>query len=96
MTFDIPPSGCTFNIVLAANVSQTITVPTGANHVLFAPTAGLDFFFKFGSASIAVPSSNNVAGSGLMCNRVLMQLGGATAISVVSGAAGVLTMEFFQ
>lgn len=93
---DIPASNCVLSVSLAANVSQQITVPSGANHVIFSPVGGLQFFVKFTAAAISVPSANILDGSAPLANPLILQTAGATTISIVSGSAGTITMAFYN
>lgn len=80
--------------VLAANVAETHTVPTGAGWVLFA--ANCNFYAKTG-ASAAVPAADVTDGSASELNPAAWQLpGGTTQITLIAPTACVVTMAFYN
>lgn len=79
--------------VLAANVAEVHTIPSGANRVLFSSTA--NFYVKFGGTA-AVPSTEVTDGSGSILNPTLRFCGGTTTIGLISPTTCVVTMEFYQ
>jgi hypothetical protein len=92
----LPPSDTIYAIELAANVSQRIALPSGANLVVFSVSGGSDFYVKFVNAAIAVPSGNITDGSAPELNPEVRQCSGCTYVSLVSPVACVLTMSFYS
>lgn len=79
--------------VLAANVSETHTIPTGANTVLFSSTC--DFYAKPGS-SAAVPAADVTDGTGAELNPATWNVTGLTTLTVISTSTCVLTMSWYR
>jgi hypothetical protein len=85
------------NYVMVANTAQYVTVPTGANFVLFAATGGSDFWMQLGVTSgLSIPSANQTSGSNPQLNPVLVALQGATSIGLISGGSPTICMSFFS
>lgn len=84
--------------VLAANVAETISVPTNATKVRLAGTA--DFYYAIGAAPTAVVPVDTDDGSS---NELMKQQGGAewrtcqgvAQISVISAAICIVTASFY-
>lgn len=80
--------------VLAANVSETHTIPTGAGFVLFSSTC--NFYAKPG-ASAAVPAADVTDGTAAELNPAGWVITGSmTQITLIAGAACVVTMAFYN
>ena len=79
--------------VLAANVAEVVTVPAGANFVLFSATG--DFWANFGAAA-AIPSAEVADGSASYLNPGLVELGGAATIGLISESPCKVQMSFYQ
>lgn len=90
--------------VLAANVAESHTVPSYtdsagatkyASYVVF--SANADFYAKVGAAA-AVPAADVTDGTGSELNPTIRFLAGATAIGVITAAAGgaIVTMMFYK
>ncbi len=79
--------------VLAAGVAEVVTVPTGANYVLFSATA--DFWANFGAAA-AIPATEVADGSASYLNPGLMAIGGATTIGLISPYVATVQMSFYS
>ncbi len=81
---------------LAANVSETDTIPTGANFVLFG--ANCNFYAKPG-ATAAVPT-DVTDGTGSEANPqawyIKSSLTGITQISVIAEGACLVTLSYYQ
>jgi len=83
--------------VMVANTAQYATVPTGANFVKIARTAGADIFALLGATSgLAAPSANITNGSSPECNPVFLSLMGATSIGLISPSACTITLSYFS
>jgi hypothetical protein len=78
--------------VLAANVSETHTIPTGALWVLFSSTC--NFYAKLG-ASAAIPAADVTDGTGSELNPAAWQISGSTQITLISATACTVTMAFY-
>jgi hypothetical protein len=78
--------------VLAANVAEVVTVPAGANYVLFTSTANV--YVNFGAAA-AVPSTE-VTGTASVLNPGMRALDSALTIGLISAETCIVTMEFWK
>lgn len=87
------PSDSVYANVLAANVAEIVTVPTGAKYVNFSATA--DFYARFGAAA-AVPANEVADGTASVLNPGLRALDGVTSIGLISAEVCIVTMEFFS
>ena len=101
----IPAGRFTPNYALTANVAKTITVPAGANWVIFSAQANLWVNFNGGAA--VVPSVDVLDGSGSYYNPPPVYIGpisaggvilcpALTTISVISNTTWVLTAMWFR
>lgn len=88
-----PPSDTRYAIVLAGGTAQTVTVPTGANYVVFAARG--EFWVNYGTTA-AVPAINNVAGNAPELNPVAKRVTDQATFSIVSAAANIVTLSFFS
>lgn len=80
--------------VLAANVAEVVTVPTGARYVLFKGTG--TFWANLGAAG-AIPGTEVTDGSASLLNPELRSIDGAATIGLISATDGtIVTMEFFS
>lgn len=79
--------------VLAPNVSETHTVPTGYNTVLF--SSNCDFFAKSG-ASAAVPAADVTDGTGSELNPATWNTTGITQLTVISSSACTITLSWYR
>jgi len=91
----IQQSDTIYAIALAANTSQQVQVPTGANAVNFSVSGGTDFYMKFTNAVIAVPSSNVIDGSAPELNPQFRSCAGKTYVNLISAANCVVTIAFY-
>lgn len=87
----IPQSDTIGAKVLAANVAEAITVPTGANKVLFSSTA--DFYCLIGGTA-AVPTDGDTGKSEL--NPTLRSVKPGDSISIISEEACKVTLAFYS
>lgn len=76
---------------LAASVSETDSVPSGAQWVLFGATC--DFYAKTG-ASAAVPG-DTTDGTAAELNPAAWRVTGITQISVIASATCVVTLTYY-
>lgn len=89
------------NIVLVGHAGVTLTVPSGANHVLM--SCSTDFFVRYNSSVMAstvyaassVEASGVCVGTAFELNPVLRTLTSVTGMSFIAPAAGHLTLSFF-
>lgn len=82
--------------VLAAGVGQAFDVPADAGYVVFG--ANVDFFAAYGSTAASVSTASSTAGISEL-NPTARNLGSTqacTGISVISAAAGIVTMSWFK
>ena len=92
----VQQSDTIYAIVLVANTSQQIAIPSGANFVVCAASGAADFYMKFVNAAIAVPSANIVDGTAPELNPLVRSCSGKSYISLVSGAACTVTLAFYS
>jgi hypothetical protein len=89
-------------VVCVAGTAQAFDTPAGAGFVSFSPTGGIDFYVAFGSTGATVPTTSSIAGTTAnrsVANPTVRNIGSTlscTGISVVSGSAGVVTVEWFH
>lgn len=78
--------------VLAANVAKVVSIPAGAEFVLFSAT--MNFWANFDAAA-EIPTAE-VTGTASILNPGLVAIDGAKTIGLVSSMAGIVGMEFFS
>ena len=86
---------------LVADTGATLTVPTGAKHVLF--SCSTNFFVQYASTALtsAVYAASSVQASGvcdsdaLEQNPELRSLASVTGLGIIAKAAGDLTLSWF-
>ncbi len=82
--------------VLAAATAESATIPAGAKYVRLSSTA--PFYANF-STTAAIPAADITNGSSsiLIPSAALFEIpAGATAISLIAAAIGVITLEWFE
>jgi hypothetical protein len=87
--------------IFASSAAQYVTVPSGANFVLFAASGNTDFYMLLGvSSGLTVPSATATETAGALTNPelnpLLRQLNGATKIGLIPTAACVITLAFYS
>ncbi len=87
--------------VFTTATAQYVTVPAGANFVLFSASQNVDFYMLFGVTSgLAVPTTTATEAAGALSipeiNPLLRQINGATHIGLIPAAACVITMAFYS
>jgi len=80
------------NRVLAANVAETHTIPTGAKVVYFSCTN--IFYVNFDGTGAVVPAADITNGTGSFPNPACLYIQGLTSFSLISPAACVIGMAF--
>lgn len=88
------PSDTRYAIVLVGGAAQTVTVPTGANYVVF--SARGEFWVNYGGVAATVPVANNVAGNASELSPIAKYISGATSFSMISPSANIVTLSFFS
>ena len=88
-----PQSDTIYNVVLAANVMETITVPDGAAVVLF--SADGDFWCRFHS-NVAVPAADVLDGSGGELNPDKRVVRGVSEIKLIADAPRKISLSFYN
>lgn len=81
------------NVVLAANVAKTVTIPAGAGAVIFSGTKS--FFVNWGTTA-AVPTEDITNGSGQELDPGAREIEGRTSFSVIAGEACILSLSFYS
>ena len=90
--FGLNRSSSRYANVLVGEVAEVVTVPTGANYVLFSATG--DFWANFGAVA-AIPATEVADGTASYLNPGLMALGGATTIGLISESVSIIQMSFY-
>jgi hypothetical protein len=80
---------------LVADTGATLTVPTGAKHVLF--SCSTNFFVQYTSTALtsAVYAASVTDGTALEQNPELRSLSSVTGLGIIAKAAGDLTLSWF-
>lgn len=89
----IPQSDVIYNLVLTADVEKVVTVPTGADIVLFGTTA--NFYCKM-NATAEVPTIDVTDGSGSELNPSSRQIAGVSTIHLISASNCIITLAFYN
>jgi len=89
----IPQSDVIYDLVLTANVEKVVTVPEGADIVLFGTTA--NFYCRM-NATAAVPVGDVLDGSGSELNPSSRQMSGVATIHLISAANCIITLSFYN
>lgn len=88
-----PPAPSYINgVLLAANVAESITVPTGAKFAMFNATA--DFYARYTGTAAVI--SDTTDGTGSELNPTVRTLAVGDTISVISGETCYLTVAFYD
>lgn len=84
-------------IKLAANVGATLTVPSGAKHVLFSQSVNAAFFVRYTSDPITsdIYSATITDGTAAEQNPKFRTLVGVTGMGIISTAACNITLSWF-
>lgn len=84
-------------IKLASNVGATITVPSGAKHVLFSASVNANYFVKYTPDTItsAVYAATITDGTAAEQNPKFRTLAGVTGIGIISSAICTITLSWF-
>jgi hypothetical protein len=82
------------NVVLAANVAQTYTIPAWANCINLSATGNL--YVTFGGATAAIPGANVIDGTGSIINPSARGVIGGSSISLLSPVACIVSIEVWQ
>ncbi len=80
---------------LVAHTGATLTVPTGAKHVLFSCTT--NFFVRYVDTVMtsAVYAATSTGGTAFELNPELRSLKSVTGLSIIAPSAGDLSLSFF-
>ena len=92
-SFAIRQSDVIYNVVLAASVEKTVTVPSGANIAIFASTG--NFYCRF-NATVAVPVADVVTGLAGEINPTSRVVTGVSTVHVVAPADCILSISFYK
>lgn len=79
--------------VLAANVNEDHTVPTGALWVVF--SANCNFYAK-PAATAAVPAADVTDGTGSELNPTAWRIAGITTIAMIAPTACIVSLSFYK
>ena len=88
-------SDTVYNIVLAANTAQTVTLPASLKTALASFSSTTPFYVNF-NGNASVPATNITNGQGSVLNPTVKYLSNQSSISIIAPAAGVVTIEFFS
>jgi len=92
VTGAIPQATIIYDVVLAAGVMQTITVPSGQDMVLFSTDA--DFWCRF-DADVAVPAATDTTGLGGEFSPESRVVKGVTTIRLISAVGANMSLAFY-
>jgi hypothetical protein len=92
-TMGIVGQGYVMYSVLAANIAEVVTIPSGARIVSFSSTG--NFYANLGAAA-TVPSVDITDGTGSLLNPGVRDVDGAATIGLIAPAACTVQMEFFS
>lgn len=90
-TLSVPMSDSINGVVLAANIAESITIPSGAKYALFNATA--DFYAKYSGTAAVITDTTD--GSGSELNPTLRTINTGDTISVISGETCYVTVSFY-
>lgn len=85
--------GYMYTNVLAANVAEVVTVPTGAKYVVINSTANL--WVKVGGAA-TVPAGDTTNNTGSELNPSIRYLDTSTTIGIISESAAKVSLMFYK
>ena len=88
----IPTPDSVNGVVLAASTAESITIPSGANHVLFNATA----YFYVAYSGTAVVITDTTDGTGDELNPTLRTLKSGDTLSVISAEVCNITASFYS
>ncbi len=90
----IPPvSKYVDNMVLAADVAETITVPSGVNIAIFNGT--VDFYVNFEGSTAIVPTTEIADGTGHELNPGARAVDETATYSVISAATCIISIAYY-
>ena len=92
-TVILAPSSCRYAVALTAGVNQTITVPAGANAVLFNSTA--PFWLQYGAAA-TLPTANDVSGNAPELAPQARRIAAGTSLGLIAPASCLVSLSFFR
>lgn len=79
---------------LAANTAQSVTVPTGATHALFAGAS--TFYVRYDGSAAAIPTEAVTNGTNAELNPKVRRIKGLSTLSLISPATNFVTVSFFK
>ncbi len=97
----LPQADTVYVNVFAGSTAQYVTVPAGANFVLFAASGSVDFYMLMGVTNgLTVPNATatEAAAAGTIpeLNPLIRQINGSTSIGLIPAAACVITLAFYS
>lgn len=95
--FALPFSEYTDAKALAANTNESVTIPTGATHVVISTTNAATWVKLGGTATVPGDTADGTASDNIGTNPRLFSLpASATAIGVISNATPIVTFAFYK
>lgn len=85
--------GYIYTNVLAAGVTEAVTVPTGAKYVIISATTNI--WVKIGGAA-TVPAGDTTNDSGSELNPGVRYLNSATTVGIISETASKVSLMFYK
>lgn len=79
--------------VLASNVAETVTVPTGAAFVVFNSTTN---FYANANGTAAVPAADVTNGTGSELNPASRYVANVSTFSVIAPTDSIITMAWYS
>ena len=91
-TLSAPTSTDINGVLLAANIAESITIPSGSKFAMFNATA--DFYARYTGTAAVI--SDTTDGTGSELNPTVRTLSVGDTISVISGETCYLTVAFYD
>lgn len=91
-TLSAPTSNDINGVLLAANVAESITIPSGSKFAMFNATA--DFYANYSTTAAVI--SDTTDGTGSELNPTVRTLASGDTISVISGEVCRVTVAFYD
>jgi len=91
-TYSLPAPDTINGVALLAGVAESITIPSGARHVIFSATD--DFYARYGGTAAVITDTTDGTGSEL--NPVIRTLLSSDTISVIADAGCNITASFYS
>jgi hypothetical protein len=92
-TFAIPGTD-EIDVYYGDAAASTVTVPPGANYVVYSATD--DFYVRWDGTAAAIPGADITNGTGSEINPTIRDIKGVTSFSIIAAVDTVVTMAFYK